>query len=82
MSSAYIKGDFKLNISKIARALDANRKTLNRYLNGHIPKRKRKKKSYLDDYFEIIKTAIIDPNREFDYIDHLYRWKKIINYTT
>ena len=82
MSSAYIKGDLKLNISKIARALNADGKTVKRHLNRHIPKRKRKKKSYLDDYFEIIKTAIIDPNREFDYIDHLYRWKKIINYTT
>ena len=26
LSSAYIKGDLKLNISKIARTLDANRK--------------------------------------------------------
>ena len=76
LSSAYIKGDLKLNISKIARALDADRKTVKKYLNGHIPKRKRKKKSYLDDYFEIIKTAITDPNREFDYIDHLYRFIK------
>lgn len=76
LSSAYIKGDLKLNISKIARALDADRKTVKRYLNGHIPKRKRKRKSYLDDYFEIIKTVITDPNREFDYIDHLYRFIK------
>ena len=52
--------------------IEKNRKTVKRYLNGHIPKRKRIKKSYLDDYFEIIKTAIIDPNREFDYIYHLY----------
>ena len=28
LSSAYIKGDLKSNISKIARALDANRKTV------------------------------------------------------
>ena len=28
LSSAYIKGDLKLNISKIARALDANKKTV------------------------------------------------------
>ena len=76
LSSAYIKGDLKLNISKIARALNADGKTVKRHLNRHIPKRKRKKKSYLDDYFEIIKTAIIDPNREFDYIDHLYRFIK------
>ena len=32
LSSAYIKGDLKLNISKIARALDADRKTVKRYL--------------------------------------------------
>ena len=79
MSSAYIKGYFKLNISKIARALNADKNSKKVFKRAYSEK---KKKSYLDDYFEIIKTAITDPNREFDYIDHLYRWKKIINYTT
>lgn len=52
LSLAYIKGDLKLNISKIARALDDDRKTVKRYLNGYIPKRKRKKKSYLDVFLK------------------------------
>ena len=42
LSSAYIKGDLKLNISKIARALDADRKTIKRYLNGIFQKEKGK----------------------------------------
>lgn len=52
LSSPYIKGNLKLNISKIARPIDADRKKVKGYLNGHIAKRKWK--SYLDDYFEIV----------------------------
>ena len=34
LSTAYLKGELKLNISKIARELECDRKTVKNYLNG------------------------------------------------
>ena len=76
LSKSYKKGDIKLNISKISRKLKVDRKTVRRYLNGQIPKKKRNKTKYLDNYIGEIKELLNDPIREFDYIDHLYRYMK------
>ena len=76
LSKSYKKGDIKLNISKISRKLKVDRKTVRRYLNGQIPKKKRNKPKYLDNYIGEIKELLNDPIREFDYIDHLYRYMK------
>lgn len=43
LSRAYLKGEVKLNISKIARELECDRKTVKNYLSGHIPKKNEKK---------------------------------------
>lgn len=76
LSQAYMKGVLKLNISKISRELNVDRKTVRKYLNGHIKKETRIRKKYLDDYKEIIINYLDDKYRSFDYIDHLYKFMK------
>lgn len=74
LSPAYRKGELKLNISELSRELKVDRKTIRNYLNGKMPKRKRNRKKYLDEYKELIKKLLNDEKREFLYIDHLYRY--------
>ena len=76
LSKNYQIGEIKVNITKAAKKLGLDRKTVRRYLNGFVPKKKRKRKKYLDDYISVIKSVLTDKNREFDYIDHLYRFMK------
>ena len=72
LSSAYVKGELKLNISKLARELECDRKTVKNYLKGHTPKKTRNRTKYLDSYKELILQYLNDSHRHFDYIDHLY----------
>lgn len=74
LSPAYRKGELKLNISELSRELKVDRKTIRNYLNGKMPKRKRNRKKYLDEYKELIKKLLNDEKREFLYIDYLYRY--------
>lgn len=76
LSRAYLEGELKLNISKIARELECDRKTVKNYLNGHIPKKTRKRTKYLDAYRDLILHYLKDSHRHFDYIDHLYYFMK------
>lgn len=76
LSKAYLKGDIKVNISKISRHLEIDRKTVRNYLNGKLPKKTRTKHKYLDDFREILLEVLNDEFREFEYIDHLYRFMK------
>lgn len=74
LSPAYRKGDLKLNISELSRELKVDRKTIRNYLKDKIPKRNLNRKKYLDEYKELIKSLLNDEEREFLYIDHLYRY--------
>lgn len=74
LSSAYRKGDLELNISELSRELKVDRKKIRNYLKDKIPKRNRNRKKYLDEYKELIKSLLNDEEREFLYIDHLYRY--------
>lgn len=40
LSKAYKKGDIEVNISKISRELKVDRKTIKKYLEGNIPKKR------------------------------------------
>lgn len=73
-STAFKEGLINLNISKIARELKIDRKTVKRYLEGKVPKKTRNRKKYLDDYKEYIKETLNDEYSSFDYIDHLYNY--------
>ncbi len=51
-----------MNISKLAKELNKDRKTIKKYLEGKVPYVTRVRVKYLDKY------------RSFDYIDHLYNY--------
>lgn len=75
-SKAFKKGAIHVNISKLSRELNKDRKTVRKYLNGHIPKKTRTKVKYLDEYREYIYEVLTDPIRSFDYIEHLFKFLK------
>lgn len=75
-SKAYKKGLIKVNISKLARNLNKDRKTIKKYLEGYIPKETRDRVKYLDDYREYIIDVLSDKYQSFGYIDHLFKYLK------
>ena len=76
LSQSYIRGDIKLNISRLAKELNCDRKTIRRYLKGDIPKKTRSRIKYLDQYKDIMTRYLNDTNRHFEYIDHFYYFMK------
>lgn len=72
LSTSYKKGEIILNISRLAKELSCDRKTVRKYLKGDIPKRTRSRKRYLDDFKENIINYLNDSKRHFEYLDHLY----------
>jgi transposase len=75
-STAYLKGEISMNLSKVARELNCDRKTVRRYLQGNVPKKTRNRTKYLDKYRDTMLKYLNDSNRHFDYIDHLYYFMK------
>ena len=73
---AYKEGLIKINISKLARELSKDFKTVKRYLNGEIPKKTRNRVKYLDEHRNYILEVLSDKNRSFDYMDHLFKYLK------
>ncbi len=62
--------------SKIARQLNIDRKTVNKYLKRHTPKTTRNRLSYLDEHREYIFEVLNDKYQFFSYIDHLFKYLK------
>ena len=54
-SGSYKKGTIKLNISKMARELNKDPKTVRKYLSGTLPKETRERTKYLDLFRDDIK---------------------------
>ncbi|NLG82653.1 MAG: hypothetical protein GX490_09100, partial [Bacilli bacterium] len=75
-SKAFKEGLIKVNISKLAKELNKDRKTIKKYLNGDIPKKTRNRVKYLDEHRDYIFEVLTDKNRSFDYIDHLFKYLK------
>ena len=73
-ANPFKKGKLKLNVSKLARELNKDRKTIRKYLNGKTPSTTRSRVKYLDEYREVIIRLLTDKYRTFDYIDHLYNY--------
>jgi len=44
----------KINKSQLARDLNVDRRTIDKYLNGLIPKKTRKRGSKIDTYYDVI----------------------------
>lgn len=75
-SKAYKEGLIKVNISKVAKELNKDRKTVRKYLEGYTPKETRDRIKYLDEFRDYIKEVLSDKYQSFDYIDHLFKYLK------
>jgi len=77
LSSAYLKGVImKPNISKLSKAIGADRKTVRKALNGFVPSTTKSRGKYLDDYKNLIVKLLKDDYKDFEYIKHLYNFMK------
>lgn len=75
-SKAYKEGLIQVNVSKLARNLGKDRKTIKKYLMGHAPKKTRQRIKYLDQHRQYIIEVLSDKNRSYNYIDHLFKYLK------
>ncbi|MGG5370400.1 hypothetical protein IGI67_002025 [Enterococcus sp. AZ196] len=65
----------KINKSKLARDLGKDRRTVEKYLNGFIPKTKRDKPSKIDPYYEVIASLLSEEcPQEFYYMRVLWQY--------
>lgn len=77
LSKSYKKGlIMKPNITKLARTLQVDRKTVRKALNGFIPSKTRNKSKYLDDYRDKLVELLSDEYKDFEYYKHLYNYMK------
>jgi transposase len=67
----------KINKSQLARELGVDRRTIEKYLNGFIPKRKRNKASKIDEYYPIISALLSEESKQkFYYRRVLWQYLK------
>lgn len=67
----------KINKSELARELGVDRRTIEKYLNGFIPKRTRNKRSKIDEYYSIISVLLSEESKQkFYYIRVLWQYLK------
>ena len=66
--------NLKLNKSEIARQLNVDRRTVDKYLNGFNKSKHRSKPSKLDSYKEIIQELLNSTTQAFSYRSCLYRY--------
>lgn len=50
--------NMKINKSELARQLNVDRRTIDKYLNGYTPKKSRSRKSKIDDFYEVIQLLL------------------------
>lgn len=60
-------GSLKVNKSQIARDLNVDVRTVTKYMKGYKKKTTRNRKSYLDDYYDIVKRLLNDELQRFFY---------------
>mgnify|MGYP001298493183 CR=1 FL=1 len=59
--------NMKINKSKLARELQVDRRTVDKYLNGYVPNNKRKSKSKLDPYYSVITLLLSKESKQIFY---------------
>lgn len=57
----------KINKSKLARELNVDRRTVNKYLNGFIPKKTRNRVSKINDYYGVISLLLSENSKQVFY---------------
>lgn len=75
-SKAFKEGLIQINITKIAKHLNKDRKTVKKYLLGQTPKKTRQREKYLDQHRDYILEVLSDKYQSFDYIEHLFKYLK------
>lgn len=67
----------KINKSQLARDFGVDRRTIDKYLNGYTIPIKRKKKSKIDDFYDVIKSLLSEESiQQFYYKRILWQYLK------
>lgn len=67
----------KINKSQLARDLNVDRRTIDKYLEGYSPTKTRKRKSKMDDYYDVIKLLLSEESpQKFYYKRVLWQYLK------
>jgi len=67
----------KINKSQLARDLNVDRRTIEKYLKGYSPTKTRKRKSKIDDYYDVIKLLLSEETpQKFYYKRVLWQYLK------
>ncbi|RKJ43204.1 IS21 family transposase [Butyricicoccus sp. 1XD8-22] len=67
----------KINKSKLARDMGVDRRTIDKYLKGYVPKNIRKRSSKIDEYYEVIALLLSEEsNQKFYYKRVLWQYLK------
>lgn len=57
----------KINKSKLARELNVDRRTIDKYLKGYAPQKKRSRKSKIDEYYGVISLLLSHESKQVFY---------------
>src|SRR5690625_7893616 len=69
--------NMKVNKSQLARDLNVDRRTIDKYLKGYVRSKTRKRKSKIDEYYGIIKLLLSDETpQKFYYKRVLWQYLK------
>ncbi|GAB0171971.1 IS21 family transposase, partial [Lysinibacillus sp. CTST325] len=69
--------NMKINKSRLARDIGVDRRTIDKYLNGFIPKTKRNKPSKIDEFYPIIASLLSEDSKQvFYYRRNLWQYLK------
>lgn len=66
--------NLKINKSEVARKMNVDRRTINKYLDGYEKSKTRNKTSYLSCYYDTIKELLSSPTQIFYYRRILYQY--------
>ncbi|MBW6065489.1 helix-turn-helix domain-containing protein, partial [Planococcus sp. CP5-4] len=67
----------KINKSELARKLGVDRRTIDKYLNGFMPSKTKKKASQIDEFYEVISLLLsVESKQVFYYKRILWQYLK------
>ena len=67
----------KINKSKLARDMGVDRRTIDKYLSGFVPKKKRNKLSKIDEFYPLIASLLSEDSKQvFYYRCNLWQYLK------
>lgn len=76
LKSLIENNNLKVNISRLARELGKDRRTVKKYIDGYVKTNKRQRQSQFDTYYPLIKELLNDANKLFAYKRVLFQYLK------